>query len=72
MFPCARCVSHTGNLVCGCIKGEARGSSRYQNNSRKVIRNMENRNVETTPWKILKRGLISAKDQTIKLPERCA
>ena len=42
-----RCVSHTEYLVHGNSKGEARGRSRHKNNSKRVVTNMEERNVDT-------------------------
>ena len=45
-------------------------SSRHKNNSNKVVRNLEERNVGTK-GKSPKQDLISAKDITIQLPEGC-
>ena len=45
-IPCTGCVPHTaGYLAHGSSEGEARGRSRHKNNSERVVRNMEERNV---------------------------
>ena len=41
------CVQHTGYMEHGNSKGEAEGKSRHDNNSKRVIRNMEERNAGT-------------------------
>ena len=69
MHGVCNCVFHTGFLAHGNSKGEARGRSRHQNNSRRVVRNLEKMNVGTKE-KSPKQGLTSAKDLTIELPER--
>ena len=54
LIPCMRCVSHyshTGYLAHANSKGEAR-RSRHQNNSYKVLRNMEERNMGTVIGKV--------------------
>ena len=60
-IPCTRCVSHTGYLVRGNSKGEARGRNTHRNNSN-IVRNMESNNVGTKRWKSPKQGLTSAED----------
>ena len=67
-LPCTRRVSHAGYLTPGNSKGEARGRSRHENNSKRRARNIEERNVGTTE-KSSKQGLSSAKDLHIELPE---
>ena len=62
-----RCVSHTGYLAHENSKGEIRGKSRYENNSKRVLRNMEERNEGAKREKCLKQNLTSAKDLTIML-----
>ena len=63
------CVSHTAEyLTHGNSKSEARGISRHMSNSKRVVRNMEERNVGTK-GKSPKRDLTSAKDLPIELPE---
>ena len=52
----------------GNTKNEIRGRSRHQNNSKIVVRNMEERNT-SSKRKSPKQGLTSAKDLTIMLPE---
>ena len=64
----ARGVSHTGYLAYGNSKGETRGRSRPKNNSKRVVRNREERNVGTKR-KSPKQGLTSAKDLTTELPD---
>ena len=49
-------------------KSEARGRSRHKSKSKRVVRNLEERNV-STKVKSLKQGLTSAKDLTTELPE---
>ena len=49
--------------------GEARGRSKHENNSYRVVRNMEGITVGTIKVKSPKQGLTSAKDLTIELPE---
>ena len=39
------CVFLTGYLAHGNRKGEARGKSRYKNNSKRVVKNLEERNI---------------------------
>ena len=67
-IPCTRCVSHTGYLAHGNSEGEARGRNRHENNSNRVARNLEEKNVGTKA-KSPKQGPTSAKDLTIELPE---
>ena len=43
----ARGVSHTGYLAHENSKGEARGRRRHKNNSKRVVRNMGERNAGT-------------------------
>ena len=66
-IPCTRCVSHTVYLTLGNSKGKARSRSRHKNNSKSVVRNME----ESGHYKgkCPKQGLTSAKDLTKKLPD---
>ena len=59
------CVSHTGYLAHGNSKGKERGRSRYKNNSERVVRNVEERNVSTKE-KSPKQG---AEELTIELLE---
>ena len=49
-------------------KGEARERSRHKNNSKRVVKNMDERKV-VTKGKSLKQDLTSAADLTIELPE---
>ena len=51
--------------------GEERGEgrSRHKNNSKRGLRNIEDRNVETIRGECPKQGLTSAEDLTIELPE---
>ena len=65
-----RCVSYTRYLAHGNSKGEARERSRHKNNVR-VVKNLEERNVDTIRRKSPKQGLISAKDLSIELLEGC-
>ena len=60
------CVSHTGYLTHGNSKGEAIGICRHKDNSKRVIRNIEERNVGTS-IKYPKQGLIASDDLTIIL-----
>ena len=46
-IPCTRCVSHTGYFEDGNSKGEIRGRSRHRNSKKKVVRNLEENNVDT-------------------------
>ena len=64
-----RCVSHTGYLAQENSKGEIRGRSRNQNNSKRVVWNMEARNVGTIRVKRPKQDLTRVKDLTIEPPE---
>ena len=48
-------------------RAEARGRSSYQNNYERVVKNLEERNVDTK-WKSSKQGLASAEDLTINAP----
>ena len=49
-------------------KDKARGGSRHKNNSKRVARNLDERNVDTK-GKCHKQDLIRAEDLTIELPE---
>ena len=49
-------------------KGKARERSRHKNNSKRVVKNMDERKV-VTKGKSLKQDLTSAADLTIELPE---
>ena len=61
---CTRCVSHTGYLQNENGNGEKRGRIRHQNNSKSVVKNLEERNVSSK--KICpKQSQTSAKDLTI-------
>ena len=64
----ARSVSHTVYLVHENSKGETRGRNRHKNNSKRVVRNLEERNVGT---KVIspKQRITNIKDLTIELPE---
>ena len=53
------CASQTGYLAHGNSKSEASGRSRYKNNSKRVVRKIEKRNVRTNR-KSPKQGLINA------------
>ena len=44
---CTRSIFHTGYLVHRNSKGEARGRSGHKNNSKRVVRNLEERKVVT-------------------------
>ena len=66
-IPCKRCVSHTGYLAHGNNMGGAKRRSRHNRNSKRVVRNPDERNVGTK-GKSPKLGLISAKALTIQLP----
>ena len=63
------CVFYTGYLAHGNSKGEIRGRSRHRNNSKRVVRNLEERNVGTIRGKSSKQGITSSKDLSIELPE---
>ena len=75
--PCTRCVSYTRYLAHGNSKGEARGRNRHKSNSKIVLRNMEERIMETkgkSPKQDLtiennNQGLTSTEDLSIELPE---
>ena len=56
------------NILQTSSKGEARGRRRHNNNNKRVVRNMEERNVGTK-GKGLKQDLTFAEDLTIELPE---
>ena len=56
-----RCVSHTGYFAHGNNKGRTRGRTRYQNNSTRVVRNIEEKDVGTK-GKSPKQDLTSAED----------
>ena len=60
-LPCTGCVFHIGYLVHGNSKGEARGRNRHKSNSKRVARNLKERNVGTKR-KGPKQSLNSAKD----------
>ena len=62
------CVSHTGYFAYENSNGEARGRIKHKNNSKRVVRNMEELN-EGTEEKSPKQGLTSVEDLTIKLPD---
>ena len=49
-------------------KGKARIRSRHENNSKRVVKHLEERNVDTKK-KSPKQGLASAKNLTMELPE---
>ena len=55
-------------LAHGNSKGKARGRNSPKNNSRRLVRNLEERDVGTK-GKSPKRDLSSAEDLTIELPE---
>ena len=63
-IPCMRCVSHTGYLAHGNSKGEAKERIMCQNNSKRVVWNVEGRNKDTTREQSPKQGQTSAKDLT--------
>ena len=60
----------TGYLTHGNIKREARGKSIHKNNSKRKVRNMEERNVGRK-GKSPEQGITSAKALTVELPEGC-
>ena len=66
--PIHGCVSHRVYLAHGNSKGEGRGKSGHKN-SKRAVRNMEGRIVDTIGGESRKQGLISAKDLPIELPE---
>ena len=51
----------------GNSKAEAKGRSSYQNHCERVVKNIEERNVDMK-WKSSKQGLASAEDLTINAP----
>ena len=66
---CTRCASHTGYLAHLNKKGEAkRRRSRHNNNGRRIVRNLEERNVGTKRKSPKIRRLTSTEELTIKLP----
>ena len=67
-MPYTRSVTRTGFLAHGNSKSEERGISRHKSNRKRVVRNLEERNVGTK-GKRAKQGLTSTKDKTIELPE---
>ena len=63
-IPCTRCVSHTVYLAHEDNKGEARGRSRHKKNSKRFVRNLEERNEGTKFYQYirgLKQSLVAAK-----------
>ena len=62
-------VSDTGYLAHWNSKGGARGRSRHKHNSKRVVRNLEERNVGTK-GKSPKQDLSTAKDLTKEFTER--
>ena len=58
---------HKGHLAHGNSKGGARERNRHKNNSKRVVRNLKERNV-STKGKSPKQGLTCAKHPTIELP----
>ena len=62
-----KCVFHTGFFVHGNSKGETRERCRYPNNSKRVIRNLEERNVGTKGKS--PNDVTSAEVLTMELPE---
>ena len=61
------CASHTGYLARGNSKDEERGKNRHKNNSKRVVRNLKERNVGTkgkSPTQVL----TSAENLTMELP----
>ena len=68
MLPCTGCVSYTGYLAYGNSKGETRGRIRHKSNSKRVVRILEEKNVDTKK-ESPKQGQTIAEDLTIKLPE---
>ena len=56
------CVSRTLYLAHGESNGEISGRSRYQNHSKRVVKNMEGRNVGTIGGKRSKQDLTNADD----------
>ena len=59
---------HTVYLAHENSNGEMRGR-RYNKNSKRVLWNLEQRNVRIIKGKNPKQGLVSAKDLTIELPD---
>ena len=63
------CVSRIGYLAHENSNGEIRGRSRNEDHSKRVVRNLEEKNVGTIRGESPKQGLTSAKDLIIELPE---
>ena len=59
-------MCHTGTFAHGNRKGEAKGRNRHKKNSKRVVRNLEGKNVGTK-GKNPKQDLTSAEDLTIEL-----